>query len=76
MLITSASKPHAITLAVVVVSFGRVGIRAAIACAGVLCVLPPKGISTEPAPIDPSKRSTSPFRLAVLRSAAISRRSL
>ena len=61
---------------VFVVSVGSVGIRAAIACAGVLCVLPPKGISTEPAPIEPSNLSTRPLRLAVFRSEAISLRLL
>ena len=52
-----------------------VGRRAAMAWAGVVWVLPPKGMSTDPAPMEPSNRSTSPRREAHFRLAAISRRS-
>ena len=45
-------------------------------CAGVRWVLPPKGISTLPAPMVESNRSTSPRREAHLRLPAISRRVL
>jgi hypothetical protein len=38
--------------------------------------LPPKGMRTEPAPIEPSNRSVSPRREAHLRLEAISRRVL
>ena len=51
---------------------GRTGSRAAIAWAGVRCVLPPKGMRTLPAPMEPSNRSVSPRRLALFRLAAIS----
>ena len=37
-------------------------------------VLPPKGMRTDPAPMEPSNRSTSPRRLAHFRLDAISRR--
>ena len=37
-------------------------------------VLPPKGIRTLPAPMEPSNRSVSPRRLALFRLEAISRR--
>ena len=45
---------------------------AAIACVGVNCFLPPKGISTLPAPMVASKRSTSPLWEANFKSEAIS----
>ena len=41
---------------------------------GVRWVFPPKGIRTLPAPMELSKRSTRPRRLAVLRLAAVDRR--
>ena len=44
------------------------GILAAIACAGVSWRSPPKGISTVPAPMVESKRSTSPFWEQTFRS--------
>ena len=44
------------------------GSFAAIACTGVSCVRPPKGISTVPAPMVESNRSDSPFLLQVFRS--------
>ena len=44
------------------------GSFAAIACTGVSCVRPPKGISTVPAPLEESNRSDSPFLLQVFRS--------
>ena len=51
-----------------------VGSRAAMAWAGVAWYLPPKGMRTDPAPMEPSNRSTSPRRLAHFRLDAISRR--
>ena len=44
------------------------------AWAGVRWVLPPKGMRTLPAPMEPSNRSVRPRRLAHFRLAAISRR--
>ncbi len=43
------------------------------ACTGVCCRLPPKGISTLPAPMVESKRSLSPRLEQQLRSAAMTR---
>ena len=51
---------------------GPTGSRAAITWAGVCCSRPPpKGISTEEAPMEPSNRSTSPRWEAILGSEAI-----
>ena len=45
---------------------GPTGSRAAITWVGVICSRPPKGTSTEPAPMVESNRSTSPRWLARL----------
>ena len=53
---------------------GSTGNRAAMAWAGVRWLLPPKGMSTLPAPMELSNRSVRPRREADCRLAAISRR--
>ena len=70
----SGSQPQAITLAWSVCWPGSTGSSAAMAWAGVVWVLPPKGMSTLPAPMVPSNRSVSPRREAHLRLPAIWRR--
>ena len=55
---------------------GSTGNRAAMAWAGVRWVLPPKGMSTLPAPMEPSNRSVRPRREALFKLPAISRRVL
>ena len=71
----SGSKPQAITEHRSVLWPGSTGSRAAIDWAGVRWVLPPKGMSTEAAPMEPSNRSVSPRREAHFRLEAMSRRS-
>ena len=60
-------KPHDMCVQVVV-SPERSGILATMASVGVSCCLPPNGFSTEPAPMELSNISPSPFCEAVLRS--------
>ena len=71
---SSGSQPQAITLAVSVSSPGSTGSLAAMACSGVAWFLPPKGISTEPAPMVASNRSTRPLWEAKRSSWAMPRR--
>ena len=61
------------TLPCSVVCPGSTGSSAAIACEGVRCALPPKGMSSENEPTVESKRSVRPRRDALLRLPAISR---
>ena len=52
----------------VLVSPCRTGSLAAMACTGVSWVLPPKGMTTVPAPMVESNRSDRPFLLHTFRS--------
>ena len=70
----SGSKPQAMTLACSVSCPGSTGSRAAITWAGVRWYLPPKGISTLPAPMVESNRSARPRREADCKLAAMARR--
>ena len=68
---TKGLKPHAITEQVVVSSFSTETLLT-MAWMGVVWVLPPKGISTVPAPMVESKRSDRPLLEQTFRSPASS----